>query len=70
MSSHNIDEPSMLRYVSSCYMAWGVTYMTKEILKKAQANAGEASPTLRHLLFDVCILAMVDYEFTIEQLGI
>lgn len=36
MSSHNIDENAMLKYVCFCFEVWGINHINKEILKKAK----------------------------------
>lgn len=70
MSSQNIDENSMLKHVCMCFEAWGIPYITKDILKKSQNNSEEAAPNLTHLLFDLSVLAMTDYEYSLDELGI
>lgn len=39
MSSYNIDENSMLKYICLCFEIWGITYINRDILKKAKDNA-------------------------------
>lgn len=56
MASNNIDENMLLKYVVFCFGAWGIKYITKDILKKCKDNLQECAQPLTHLLFDLSIL--------------
>lgn len=56
MTSNNIDENSLLRYISFCFEIWGINYISKDVFKKAKENSLEVSRIITRLLFDLTIL--------------
>ena len=51
-------------------MHWGITYVDANILKAAGKNEPEVTPYLLRLAFDICILHLTNYQYTISELGI
>ena len=69
MSSNNLDEKPLLKYISVSFEGWGMGYITPEVLKKAKKNEDGAVEYLSRLLFDLCILHIFDYKFTAKELN-
>ena len=68
--TNNIDEGSLLRYIASCLHNWGITYITDKILKQAKNNDSSCTQSMSKLMFDLVLLHIFDFEFSVQELGV
>lgn len=61
MTSHNLNEKEIWKYVSKSLSHWGITYIDCASLKAARNNESEVSPYFLQLAFDLSILHLTNY---------
>ena len=70
MSSTNIDANSLLSYVSNSFKSWKINDISVKVLKDAKENKHEAVIMMKFLLFRLCLLHLLDYEYDMEEIGL